>query len=170
MKKNVDQKIIIGFSVSSGSSPLSIHPISQKNLLKQPKIIFVTEFIRPVCLPTGKLQDGVTFSAAGWGQLTNNYIFSNVKKILPLPFWTDEKCRNAYKESDLPHKMICAGGEEGVDTCRGDSGGPLTWTKDRIELWGVTSSGNVRCGTKGTPGIYTSVLDHLDWIKSVSKI
>lgn len=67
----------------------------------------------------------------------------------------------------MPQKYICAGGEEGIDTCRGDSGGPLTWIKNKIELWGVTSAGNNHCGKKGSPGLYTKVIDYLDWIHSV---
>lgn len=67
----------------------------------------------------------------------------------------------------LPKHVICAGGVENVDTCSGDSGGPLVWVKERSELWGVVSAGNVKCGTKGDPGIYTSVIDHLDWLKGV---
>lgn len=94
-------------------------------------------------------------------------VYSNVKKIIPLPFWKHEDCQKAYDRITLPQSVICAGGEEGIDTCRGDSGGPLTWSRDRVELYGVTSSGNVQCGAEGYPGIYISVAEHINWIKSV---
>ncbi|XP_049881091.1 melanization protease 1-like [Pectinophora gossypiella] len=126
-----------------------------------------TDFIRPICLPTGSIPHDAIFSAAGWGELTYTHIYSNIKKIIPLPHWSVESCKNAYRNSILPAKIICAGGEEGIDTCRGDSGGPLTLNKGAIEFWGVTSSGNVHCGTQGSPGIYTSVQDHLEWLENV---
>ncbi|KAM3956374.1 CLIP domain-containing serine protease B10 [Aphomia sociella] len=126
-----------------------------------------TDFIRPICLPTGTIKDDVTFTAAGWGVIPSTHIYSNVKKIIPLPYYPRDQCQKTYSDLILPRNIICAGGEEGLDTCKGDSGGPLMWIKDRTELWGVTSSGNVICGTKGSPGIYTSVSMHLEWIKTV---
>lgn len=125
-----------------------------------------SDFIRPICLPTGKIHN-VIFTAAGWGEKADQHIYSHIKKIIPLPSWNTEDCRNAYRNLHLPKKILCAGGEEGKDTCRGDSGGPLTLNKDRVELWGVTSSGNVKCGTEGSPGIYTSVIEHMEWIKKI---
>lgn len=38
-----------------------------------------------------------------------------------------------------------------------------------MEVWGITSLGNKDCGTEGTPGIFTSVKDHLKWIRNVVK-
>ncbi|XP_059044939.1 CLIP domain-containing serine protease HP8-like [Achroia grisella] len=126
-----------------------------------------TDFIRPVCLPTGAVRQDVTFYAAGWGVKPSTYLYSNLKKIIPLPYCPTSQCQKAYSNLNLTDDIICAGGEEGIDTCKGDSGGPLMWIKERTELWGVTSSGNVICGTKGAPAIYTSVPEHLDWIKTV---
>ncbi|KAH9631243.1 hypothetical protein HF086_011947 [Spodoptera exigua] len=124
-------------------------------------------FIRPICLPSGDLEKDTQFFAAGWGEIPTKGFFSHVKKIIPLPYWTREECQRVYQYNHIPENVICAGGEEGIDTCRGDSGGPLTRVRDTIELWGVTSHGNIHCGTKNSPGIYTSVADHLDWIKTV---
>ncbi|KAJ2937782.1 hypothetical protein O0L34_g18562 [Tuta absoluta] len=128
-----------------------------------------TDFIRPICLPAGRGQvsAGAVFTAAGWGEVGRTHLYSHVKKTVPLPYWTSEDCRQVYKHLYLPESVLCAGGEAGLDTCRGDSGGPLTYITDRVELWGVTSSGNVHCGTRGSPGIYTSVQHHLQWIRRV---
>lgn len=41
------------------------------------------------------------------------------------------------------------------------------WVREKIELWGVTSIGNVKCGTKDSPGIYMNVADYLEWILAV---
>ncbi|CAH0598200.1 unnamed protein product [Chrysodeixis includens] len=129
-----------------------------------------TDFIRPVCLPSGDLAKNTQFFAAGWGEIPNKGYYSHVKKIIPLPYWTREECQATYKYNVIPEHVICAGGQEGIDTCRGDSGGPLTNVKDTIELVGVTSGGNVHCGTKDSPGIYTSVAAYMDWIKSTTAL
>ncbi|XP_047036615.1 CLIP domain-containing serine protease B9-like [Helicoverpa zea] len=126
-----------------------------------------TDFIRPICLPSGDLEQDTQFFAAGWGEIPRKGYYSHVKKIIPLPLWTKAECKAAYKYNHIPDHVICAGGEDGIDTCRGDSGGPLTRVRDTIELWGVTSHGNVQCGTKDSPGIYTNVADHMDWILTV---
>jgi len=65
--------------------------------------------------------------------------------------------------------QLCAGGEQGKDSCQGDSGGPLMsqdvkgqslqWT-----LQAVVSIGPEKCGTLGTPGVYTKVSDYVTWI------
>ncbi|CAH0403400.1 unnamed protein product [Chilo suppressalis] len=126
-----------------------------------------TDTIRPICFPSAEdLRERMVFSASGWGEIVNKGVYSDVKKDLRLPYWARSNCQSAYN-SKVPSHVICAGGEQGIDTCRGDSGGPLVWGKNYFELFGVTSSGSVNCGTKGTPGIYTSVIDHLDWIKEV---
>lgn len=56
----------------------------------------------------------------------------------------------------------------GVDSCNGDSGGPLVYKGPNTDgSWyqvGIVSFGTKQCG-KGTPGVYTRVTSHLDWIK-----
>ncbi|CAG9792465.1 unnamed protein product [Diatraea saccharalis] len=126
-----------------------------------------TETIRPICLPSGNLREKMVFSASGFGETIDTRMYSDVKKNLRLPYWSQSQCQEAYRFAEAPVHVICAGGEQGIDTCRGDSGGPLVWGTHRFELWGVTSAGNANCGTEGTPGIYTNVISHIDWIKSV---
>ncbi|XP_026735888.1 CLIP domain-containing serine protease B15-like [Trichoplusia ni] len=128
---------------------------------------FLPDFIRPVCLPYGKLQPDSIFEASGWGEIPAKGYYSSTKKVIILPYWEKSACQAAYKNLKVPDHAICAGGVEGVDTCRGDSGGPLVLVRDRIELWGVTSAGNSHCGTKGSPGIYTNVVDHVEWVDLV---
>ncbi|CAD0205744.1 unnamed protein product [Chrysodeixis includens] len=126
-----------------------------------------TDFIRPVCLPYGKLEPGAIFEASGWGEIPSKGYYSSTKKVIILPYWETLACQASYHNLKVPDHAICAGGKEGVDTCRGDSGGPLTLVRDRIELWGVTSAGNSHCGTEGSPGIYTNVVQHVEWIELV---
>lgn len=59
---------------------------------------------------------------------------------------------------------ICAADPGVVDTCSGDSGGPLALLRnDQWVLSGVTSFG-VGCGRPAYPGIYARVAPHVRWI------
>ncbi|KAL4709548.1 hypothetical protein ACJJTC_007279 [Scirpophaga incertulas] len=136
-------------------------------VLRLNKPVPCTDYIRPVCLPSGTANESLTFTAAGWGEDVVTGRYSDVKKSISLPFLPYYVCQNLYKHDVIPKQAICAGGEKGVDTCRGDSGGPLTAQLDHVELYGVTSLGPTVCGREGEPAIYTSVFDHLVWIKEV---
>lgn len=129
-----------------------------------------TNFIRPICLPSGFTPEGTLFSASGWGEMPFTKRYSNIKKTIPLPNWSIEKCKTHFKEMKMPENIICAGGEYGIDTCKGDSGGPLTLIKERTELWGITSEGMLECGKQGYPAFYTNVSHYMSWIKSVVNI
>ena len=65
---------------------------------------------------------------------------------------------------------MCAGGEKGKDSCRGDSGGPLmtiVLDKYRIPHWvaaGLVSFGPKACGQENIPGVYTQVSKYMTWI------
>jgi hypothetical protein len=60
--------------------------------------------------------------------------------------------------------QLCAGSRRNQDSCRGDSGGPLAWTRQHPPvLIGVVSYGP-GCGLPGTPAIYTDVRSYLPWI------
>ncbi|KAJ0171730.1 hypothetical protein K1T71_012493 [Dendrolimus kikuchii] len=126
-----------------------------------------TNFIRPICLPSGSAPDGTIFTASGWGETPSSREYSKVKKSIPLPNWDMEECKRFFDGTTVPSHIICAGGEKGLDTCRGDSGGPLTWIGERTELWGVTSQGMLDCGRAGFPAFYSNVSFYLDWIQSV---
>jgi secreted trypsin-like serine protease len=48
---------------------------------------------------------------------------------------------------------LCAGGEQGRDSCNGDSGGPLTYNGMQI---GIVSWGSVNCGDP-VPAVYVNI-------------
>ena len=68
--------------------------------------------------------------------------------------------------------FICAGGEEGRDSCVGDSGSALmasdTKPGEFFATWklvGLVSFGPQKCGTENIPGVYSRVRHYIDWIK-----
>jgi len=117
----------------------------------------------------------------GWGQTYTDaddeikIVSTARQQKLKVPFVSNEECIEKFKdfganlENDLSiDKHLCAGGQEGKDSCKGDSGGPLIAQKSTLDpflLVGVVSGGTSRCGI-GAPGIFTRVTDYLDWIKT----
>jgi hypothetical protein len=79
--------------------------------------------------------------------------------------FTAGRCAAFLGGDYLPGAAICAGRPEGgVDTCSGDSGGPL---RDAAgTLVGVTSWG-AGCGRPRLPGVYTRVSAIAGWVERV---
>ena len=50
---------------------------------------------------------------------------ANQLKAGDLEIISINECKKAYKGDTLTNDMFCAGSDYGVDTCLGDSGGPL---------------------------------------------
>jgi secreted trypsin-like serine protease len=64
---------------------------------------------------------------------------------------------------------LCAGGDDGEQACKGDSGGALVYYGDRdkvAKVIGVVSSGR-KCGTRGEPSRYTRVAKVRGWIDGI---
>jgi trypsin len=106
---------------------------------------------------------------AGWGATTpagrgypNHLQQANVQMV------GARTCREIW--APIATKLqICAGvwPEGGIDSCSGDSGGPLTVTngKGRRLLAGLTSFGGNRCAAVEEPAVYTKVSGYRSWIK-----
>jgi len=70
---------------------------------------------------------------------------------------------NRLYDEDIPCRRV-------PDTCSGDSGGGLIAERfdGNFVLLGVVSFGESDCGLRGgRPGVYTNVLSHASWIRSV---
>lgn len=95
---------------------------------------------------------------------------SNIKLKVRLPVVNRGECARKYNRvREIIDKQLCAGGNEGEDSCRGDSGGPLMALELGNTNWyavGVVSYGPSPCGTPGWPGVYTRVGAYVDWILS----
>ncbi|XP_066248818.1 ovochymase-like [Euwallacea similis] len=135
-----------------------------------------SDYIQPVCLPnlSEASTAGEKLIVAGWGR-TEKGRDSNVKLKLQVPLTEASRCRNAFVQLgvQLGDDQICAGGEDGKDSCTGDSGGPLMRTLPsdgtRWMIEGVVSFGYTQCGTKGFPGVYTRVAKYVPWIHKTVK-
>lgn len=71
--------------------------------------------------------------------------------------------------------QVCAGTsrrELPVDSCSGDSGGPLIVTDliGQPVLAGVVSFGGERCGVPRQPAVYTKTVGYLSWIRGVTGV
>ncbi|XP_016977946.2 spaetzle-processing enzyme [Drosophila rhopaloa] len=152
--------------------------VDQKNdiaLLRLKRSVSYTDYVRPICLPTDDLMQnnfvGYAMDVAGWG-LTENLQPSVTKLKITVSVWNLTTCQNKYTtfKVKLDDTQMCAGGQLGVDTCGGDSGGPLmvgvnSGGREVFYIAGVTSYGTKPCGLKGWPGVYTRTGHFIDWIK-----
>jgi len=131
----------------------------------------------PACLPdlrfSGDKLVGKYLTVSGWGReniretANDGYEYPELLQSVDLPVLSQEDCRELFGSSDITNSMMCAGYTSGgIDSCSGDSGGPLTYNENgRSYLIGVVSWGHVvGCGKPGYPGVYARVTTALDWI------
>ncbi|XP_049286361.1 venom protease-like [Anopheles funestus] len=136
----------------------------------------ITDFIRPICLPSdpSNAYVGTNGTATGWGTLKEDGKPSCILQEVEVPVLSNEVCstQTNYTASMITDNMMCAGylGVGEKDSCQGDSGGPLIAEREdkRYELIGVVSWGN-GCARPYYPGVYTRVTRYLDWIRENSK-
>ncbi|KAK7079822.1 CLIP domain-containing serine protease [Halocaridina rubra] len=136
--------------------------------------------ISPVCLPEKNYNYfvGQRCKSTGWGKdaFGNHGQFQTILKEVDLPVVEHHQCEAALRQTRLGYQfslhegMMCAGGEEGKDTCQGDGGGPLVCAgaDGRAHLAGLVSWG-IGCGQHGLPGVYVNVAHYLQWIHSVTR-
>ncbi|PNF30937.1 Tryptase-2 [Cryptotermes secundus] len=134
------------------------------------------ENVDVVCLPPqGAIFDHSQCFATGWGK--DSYgkegRYWVILKKVQLPVVPRAACVEALHKTrlgpyfKLHESFICAGGEQGKDTCKGDGGGPLVcpfandpshYQQAGIVAWGIG------CGENNVPGVYTNVALFRDWI------
>lgn len=101
--------------------------------------------------------NGSRFSAWGYGGINPDASLASPQLLRVELAFQGFRDRWMY---DNTQTHIFAGNIAGQDTCRGDSGGPLT---DQSGLVGITSYGSQRCGL-GQPGGYTFAPLFRDWL------
>lgn len=133
-------------------------------------MLFVLDFIKPICLPLPSEQANINdeLSVSGWGKTETGYN-SPIKLKVSVPIKLFSNCASTYRSAGvtLGDTQICAGGENGKDSCTGDSGGPLMnyspTNTNQFYVEGIVSFGP-DCGRRGFPAVYTKVSRYLDWI------
>uniref|UniRef100_A0A3B4BG85 trypsin n=1 Tax=Periophthalmus magnuspinnatus TaxID=409849 RepID=A0A3B4BG85_9GOBI len=82
---------------------------------------------------------------------------------------SQESCRKPEVYGNhVTSDMLCAGLNGCADACQGDSGGPLACARGGVSfLYGIISWGE-GCGRTNKPGVYTRVVNYMDWINSVT--
>ncbi|XP_062701548.1 CLIP domain-containing serine protease B15-like [Aedes albopictus] len=152
------------------SNPSKRHDIG---LLKTKVNVEFTEFVTPICLPFSETFrdlriEGDYFTVTGWGQTDQKT--PGLQRHATIRGQTHLVCDAAFKSQlvSLAKGQICAGEAEGQGFCRTDPGSPLIfedeWPK---HILGVFSFGAAECGSKSNPGVFTNVVEYLDWIEDV---
>lgn len=112
---------------------------------------------------------GSIATVTGWGN-TNLFIphYPETLQQAQLPVVEREVCNSptAYN-GGVTTNMLCAGYDEGgLDSCKGDSGGPLMIAQEEDGNWvqvGVVSWGE-GCAQMYRYGVYTQLANFADWI------
>lgn len=122
--------------------------------------------INKINLANSTLVNGTKVVVAGWGFSRRNETFYHpLLKKIELTILSRETCAPYYNYgTNVQKTMICAF-DEGRDTCRGDSGGPLSanGTLVGIVSWGIG------CAIGRYPGVYTDVASFNAWIQDECK-
>lgn len=95
--------------------------------------------------------------------------FSDYKLKIKLPIVSRSTCNLRIANiGTIGVDRICAGGQHGKDTCRGDSGGPLMGlftgktSSSSYFQEGIISRG-IGCGSN-LPSVYIRVANYMDWL------
>ncbi|XP_063709042.1 ovochymase-2-like, partial [Culicoides brevitarsis] len=146
-------------------------------LIKLDRRVNITNFVMPACLwDKFELPRDVELEACGYGQTEFMGPISPVLiKVVVTEVGKDE-CQSYYDDdrklrNGLDGRIhLCANDKTGhqMDTCDGDSGGPLEMKLLNYDLKvpflvGVTAFGKV-CGFD-SPAVYTRVSAYMEWIK-----
>lgn len=120
---------------------------------------------------------GEQSTVIGWGHTQQGGPGSAKLRKVTVPFVDRELCNTNYQAcspncaSVITESMLCAG-EEGKDSCQGDSGGGLLVYDDggdggafSYRVAGVVSFG-IGCALAQYPGVYTKVSDYRDWVQT----
>ncbi|XP_076246579.1 vitamin K-dependent protein C [Calliopsis andreniformis] len=121
-------------------------------------------------LPTNQL-----CTIIGWGKsrVTDDF-GTDVLHQAQIPIVSSDVCRDVYIDYRITDNMFCAGYRRGkMDSCAGDSGGPLLCRDPRKPghpwtIFGITSFGE-GCGKRGKFGIYAKISNYVRWITRVMK-
>lgn len=165
------------------ASKVQHHRFNSKTLFNDFALLFLEQpvelkpHIDTICLPDQRSFaeiDTKNCVATGFGKdRFHGGRYQNVMKQVDLSMVDRPECQKRLRTTKLGRffklhrSFACAGGDEGVDTCRGDGGSPLVcprlddpekYVQAGIVAWGIG------CGEGGIPGVYASVPMMVSWI------
>lgn len=142
--------------------------------LTQP--VDIAENVNTICLPPQDNNfDHKRCFASGWGKdlFGKEGKYQVILKRVEVPMVPHDQCEAQLRTTrlgahfELNKSFVCAGGERGKDTCKGDGGSPLVcpipgtvhqYFQAGIVAWGIG------CGDSNTPGVYVNVPLFRHWI------
>lgn len=141
----------------------------------------ISPHIDTICLPPQdfEMHNGRCFTS-GWGKSARIFkdFYPHIMKKVSIFQIPRDMCLESLRQTrlsqyfELHSSFICAGGEKGKDTCRGDGGGPLVcpikghicrYYQAGIVAWGIG------CGQQNIPGVYVNVAQFKNWIDQEMK-
>ncbi|KZC12025.1 Serine proteinase stubble, partial [Dufourea novaeangliae] len=168
-ERNV-QKVIIHENYHAGALRNDVALL----ILTEP--VEIAENVDIVCLPEyNTVHDESRCFASGWGtdKFGKEGQYQIILKKIELPIVLHDRCQSMLRETrlgkyfHLHESFICAGGEPGKDTCKGDGGSPLMCPSrndpSRYEQVGIVAWG-IDCGENSAPGVYANVPYLRKWI------
>lgn len=143
-------------------------------LLRLEKNVILHDTVAPGCLWNDEEIPFPSMEATGWGATGFGQDSTPILLKVSLSVVKKAECDQQYRVGDrglkqgLQNYHLCAGDIK-MDTCPGDSGGPLQIkllhnAKMTPFVVAVTSFGSV-CG-KSVPGVYMKVSSYIPWIRS----
>lgn len=180
---NVENEDGISGTQQRRVNSMTVHPLYNEQTFEHDiAILFLNSplilnsNVNTICLPVpglGDREDKIC-EVSGWGK--NKYgesgKFQTILKKLQVPIVPNQKCKrqieNKLRQSyDVPPSLMCAGGEEGKDTCEGDGGSALVCAIPDIrntyyEIGFVVAG--IGCGEADVPALYANILHSKDWI------
>nr|AUS82549.1 serine endopeptidase [Crotalus scutulatus] len=149
--------------------------LSSRNYTRWDKDIMLIRLNRPVnnsahittlSLPSSPPSVGSVCRIMGWGSITSpNETYPDVPQCANINLFSYTMCRRAFPWLPARSRTLCAGVlQGGIDTCVGDSGGPLICNG---QFQGIVSWGGNPCAQPHVPALYTKVFDYIDWIQSI---
>ncbi|XP_055327027.1 collagenase-like [Sitodiplosis mosellana] len=138
-------------------------------LIRLPRKVRFTEYIRPLPLPTVcKNPENVESYTVGYGATSDHSGVSPQLKFALLTTLPAHVCRQVYQNSYPGRTVICAyNNVHGQSVCRGDSGGPLVSRTDG-NLIGISCFVRKDGCELGIPQGFTNVYPYLGWISYVT--
>lgn len=133
--------------------------------------------VNTVCLPPPNVlpDASVRCFATGWGRdkLGRGGRYQTIMRKIDLPIVEHRDCQRRLQATRLGRRfqlhgsLLCAGGEGGRDTCRGDGGSPLVCqipngSVGRYYQAGIVAGG-IGCGNTA-PSVYVNVGRFTNWI------